>query len=280
MNDTPEERAIGRGDNNPPELLPILPLDASEERIAEELARQQEARGELSEELPYDEAKLAAFIARVSDFCDAAGAWQDIAPLTSEAQSKRLTDFVAQARSLFKELDDWRKDEKSYWDAKAALVQAVSTPLLAKIKAVGETLKGIQGQWLIAESNRLAAEKAEKERIAREALEQAKREAEAAVARNDISGQVDSELALKDAEKAAKAAAKPAKAQSSSATGAGRSMALRTVASARITNARQVFMHFQDNPRLMDVLQSLADAEIRAGRAVPGAEREEKQVAA
>jgi hypothetical protein len=57
-------------------------------------------------------------------------------------------------------------------------------------------------------------------------------------------------------------------------------MALRTQAYAEVTNWRSVFLHFEGNPKVQEVLQSLADAAVRAGDAVPGVERRERRVAA
>ena len=85
---------------------------------------------------------------------------------------------------------------------------------------------------------------------------------------------------MKEAAKEVKRAEKPTKVSVGSATGGGRSMAMRTQAYAEIMNIRAVFMHFSENPRVIEVLQSLADAEIRGGREVLGAVRREKQVAA
>ena len=82
------------------------------------------------------------------------------------------------------------------------------------------------------------------------------------------------------AEEQAAAAARTEKARAGSATGGGRTMALRTQAYAGIENFRAVFMHFEHRQEVKDVLQRLADAAIRGGEDVPGANRLERQVAA
>lgn len=279
------ETLFDRGHNQPPGgILPVLPPTPSEEALAAEYAKVRAARdeavNEAAKELPFDEATHFGFMKRVIDFCDAAGAWKDLGEITTAAQAERLTDFVTGARGLLNQVDGTRKAEKKIWDDMAATVQAAYAPLLAKLKAVLESMKKMQEGWLIRENARIAAEKAEAARIAREKLEEAQREAEAAAARNDISGAVDAEAALKAAQKEVKAAEKPVKASAGSASGGGRAMALRTVAYAEIHNWRQVFMHFENEPRVIETLQSLADAEIRAGRDVPGADRKEKEVAA
>lgn len=277
MNDQLPER----GHNNPPELLPVLPPTKSEEELAAAFAEAKaKAQDAELKDLAYDEATLFNFQTRVLDFCNAAGVWADLKQITSTAQSERLTDFVEGSRGLFKQVDTARKAAKKPWDDKSDEVQAAFTPLLDKLKAVGESMKKMQADWLLRENARIEAEKAEAARIAREKLEAAKREAEQAAARNDFSGAVDAEAALKEAAKEAKQAEKPATAKAGSASGGGRGMSLRTQAYAEITNIRQVFMHFAENPRVIEILQSLADAEIRAGREVPGATRKERKVAA
>jgi hypothetical protein len=272
MNDTTPDR----GHNNPPELLPVLPPP-----IDDEVAKQNIADTlSIEEELPYDPVIHESLRLNVSAFCDAAGAWADLGKITTPAQSERLTDFVAGARGLYKKTDEARKKAKSIHDARAAAVQRAFAPLLEKLERVATTMKAMQTDWLQREEARIAAEK----RAAEEEAEQKRRDAEAAAAqaaaRNDISGQVDAEAALKEAEEQAAAAARTEKARAGSATGGGRTMALRTQAYAEVENWRAVFMHFEDRQEVKDVLQRLADAAIRGGETVPGAKRAERKVAA
>lgn len=276
MNDAIPER----GHNNPPELLPVLPL-----AIDDEVAKQNVAGSAATEEdLPYDPVIHESLRLNVTAFCDAAGAWADLKQINSTAQSERLTDFVAGARGLFKKADEARKKAKSIHDARGAAVQKAFTPLLDKLERIAGMMKAMQTDWLQREDARIKAE----QRKAQEEADQKRREAEAAAAqaaaRNDVSGQVDAEAALKEADDAAKAAARETKAQAGSATGGGRTMALRNQAYARITNPRAVFMHFESHPEVVDVLQRLADRAVRAADyqpgSVPGAERDVRQVAA
>lgn len=271
-----DERIVTRADNNPPELLPVLPLAIDDEVAKQNLADAPEP----SEPLPYDPVIHESLRLNVTAFCDAAGAWADLKQINSTAQSERLTDFVAGARGLFKKADEARKKAKSIHDARGAAVQKAFTPLLDKLERIATMMKAMQTDWLLREDARIKAE----QRKAQEEADQKRREAEAAqaaaAARNDVSGQVDAEAALKDADDAAKAAARETKAQSGSATGGGRTMALRTQAYAQIDNLRAVFMHFEGRDEVKDVLQRLADAAIRGGEAVPGATRQERKVAA
>lgn len=265
-----------RGHNNPPELLPVLPPQISEDVARQNLAEQPEP-----DEAPvFDPVVHEALRLNVVAFCDAAGAWLDLKTITNADQSERLTDFVAGARGLFKKVDTARADAKGIHDARAKRVQDAFKPLMDKLEKIGASMKAMQTDWLQREEARIAAEK----RAQQEEADRKRREAEAAAAqaaaRNDISGQVDAEAALKEADDAAKAAARETKAQAGSATGGGRTMALRTQAYAEVENWRAVFMHFEHRQEVKEVLQRLADAAIRGGEDVPGAKRAERRVAA
>lgn len=255
-----------RGHNNPPEgILPILPpTEADEKARAEALAR---AKGALAEdEAPaFDLKTFSDLEASTLLFCDAAGEWKRIEKITTTTQSERLTDFVTGARGLFKKVDTARKDAKAPWDAGGKKVQDAFTPLLAKLEAVAKQMKLMQGDWLVREDARIAEEKRVAAEAAARQREAAERLAAQAAARDDISAAVDAEAALKEAEKAEKAAAKPTKARAGSATGGGRTMALRTQKVANISNFRACYAHFQNDPAVREVLQRLADAAARGG---------------
>lgn len=251
-----------RGHNLPPDgLLPLLPIaDPAPERI-------KEARAAIAPDLEtlLDPQALAAFQARVAQFCDAAGAWADIKTINSAPQSERLTDFVTGARQLFKLVDEARKEAKKPHDDRAAAVQKAFAPLLDKLTRVAESMKAMQADWLKREKDRIEAER----RAAAEAAEAKRLEAERlaaeAAARSDISGQVDAEAAARAAETELRAASKEVKARAGSATGGGRTMALRTHRSARITNLRAAFAYFQTDQGVIDAITRAANQAIRDG---------------
>jgi hypothetical protein len=101
---------------------------------------------------------------------------------------------------------------------------------------------------------------------------------------NDVSGQVEAEKAVKEAAKQDERAAKPVSAKIASATGAGRSVGLRTQKSVEILNINTLFLHFRDRPEVAELLQSLAQKEVRAaswdGVDPPGTKVHFEQVAA
>lgn len=233
---------------------------------------------------PFDQAKIDGLSERVGDFTDAAGAWTDLKAIESEAQAEKLVDYLTGARGLYKEVDEARKEAKKPHDEAAAAVQSAFKPLLDKLTKAADAAKKLQTAWLVKKE---AEERAERERLAKEAEEKrlaAEKAALEAESRNDISGQVEAEAAAKEAEKLAKDAARTTNASAKSATGGGRTVALKTTREAEITNIRHLFMHFQNHPEVADLLRRLANAEIRAAKGatvdIPGINIIERKSAA
>lgn len=276
-----------RHHNQPPEdmALPVLPGDATPEQIAraqEGASAPEPVKGITA----YDKDTHAALEAHVQVFCDAAGKWLDIKTVSNAEQSERLTDFVTGARDLYKMVEDSRKAAKKPWDDLGAQVQKAYAPLSSKVKIIAEKMKAMQADWLKRENARIAEERREAEAKARAEREAAEKAAREAAERNDISGQVEAEEALKKAEKAQKQAAKPAKARTGSATGGGRAMSLRKQKFARVINKRACFAFFQNHPDVEEVLTRLATAAVRSGEltkdteVMAGVESFEKETAA
>jgi hypothetical protein len=232
--------------------------------------------------LPYDPEVVEACGRIVTDFCDAAGAWADLVEIESDEQSQKLTDFVSGARKVKKKVDDARVAAKKPHDDAAKAVQEVFSTLLLKLDRAIAFAKPLQEAWL----RKKMREEEERKRRDREEAERQREEAAAAAARaaaaNDASGMVEAEKAQKDAEKLAKQAEKPAKVGAASATGGGRTMALREVRTSEMHSLGLVFAFFKERPELRDVLQRLANAHVRAadwdGVDIPGTttKREEK----
>lgn len=252
-----------RNHNLPDEIgmLPTLPLEVSTAAIEQAVAD----LPVLKEAAAYNTAAHAAFGLRVTAFMEACGKWADIKEIGSAEQSERLTDFIAGARQLWQKVEDQRKADKKPHDDRAAEVQEAFIGMLNKLKAAGEKLKPMQAAWLAKVQAKIDAEKAEQRRLAEEKAEAARQLAAQAAARNDVSGEVDAAAALKEAEKEQKAANRDVKAKAGSASGGGRAMAMREVRSAEILSRNSVYMHFRDHPDVVDLLQRLATAAVRAG---------------
>lgn len=214
----------------------------------------------------YDPDIYADFDGKVRDFADAAAAWKEAGAIESQEQAEKANDFLAGARKLFKEVDDRRKVEKQpHLDAGKTIdsdfgrlkdliekaVAWVKTPLAAYM----------QEQERIAAQKRAEAEA--KARAEAEAAAEAVRQAEA---RNDLVGAAEAEEAAKAAEKAAKAAEKIKGGQVGSATGGGRTAALRTVRHAEIANINTAFLTYRAHPEIAETLVRLANADLRSAK--------------
>lgn len=201
--------------------------------------------------------------AKLRDFLDAGGAWLDLEAIETKEQSQKATDFVTGARGVFKAIDEERKAQKKPHDDAAKSVQEFFAPLLKKIEIAADKVKALQAGFLKRERDREEAERREQERKAREEAAAAEAARAAAEARNDVSGMVDAEEAAKAAEKAAKAASATVKTTAASATGAGRSMALRKVYSCSVENRGPALSYFRDHPEVIALIERLATAEVR-----------------
>jgi D-ribose pyranose/furanose isomerase RbsD len=221
---------------------------------------------------PFDPAIVEKHAEIAAQFIAAAGEWIENGDLASEEDAQRLNDFRAGIRARKKETEDDRKAAKKPHDDAGKAVQTAYLPILEKLDRAISKTDPILKKWM----EKVEAErKAEAARIAEEARrqrEEADRLAAQAQARNDLSGEVDAEAAMKEAEKAEKTATRMAKGtvKVSSATGGARSASLRTIRRAEITNIYLVFNQFKDHPDVRGVLESLATGAIRRGEEVEG----------
>ena len=220
----------------------------------------------------------AAITARVQERIDAANIWLgQVAEIADLTTAQACDDFIGQLRREWSRTDEERKTEKKPHDLAAAAVQSFFNPLLAKLELAESKLRPLKQGWL----NRVEAEqKAEAERKQREAdaLAAKAREAEEAVraGTGDVIGNIvessqlilQADTAQREADKAA--AAKPQVQGEFSSRASG----FRTVWSATITDKLKALRYYRDDPRLVALLQQLADADARrfkdTGRTVPG----------
>jgi type IV secretory pathway VirB10-like protein len=232
----------------------------------------------------FDPDVLAECKAKADDFADAAGAWLDLKEIETAEQSAKLTDFVDGARKIYKHIEDARKKQKKPHDDAGKKVQKAFTPLTEAVEKSVEKVKPLQTAWLAKEEERLEAERAAAAAEAERLRKEAEAKAAEAAARNDVAGEVEADVLAAEAKVAAKAAASTARASAQSATGGARNMSLRTTREAEITNPRLAMMHYQNHPKLLDVLRELASAEVRAAKGadirIPGVNIIERKTAA
>jgi hypothetical protein len=226
----------------------------------------------------FDADKLAALQVKLTDYLDAAGAWLALNKIETEDQAGKLTDYISGVRDLRSQIENLRVSEKKpHLDAGKRVDEAFKGPI-AKADLAAEKLEGFMTDYLRAKAKRDRAEQQRLAKIAAEKAAEAEREAAAALARNDLSGQVDAQEKADGAAALAKQAERPVKTNVKSATGGGRTIALRRVPVVVLQNINTAFLHYRDNPALAEFLTGLAGAEARTvgvdaiakGHKIPG----------
>lgn len=220
---------------------------------------------------------------RVNRFNDAGQAWKGIKELETDAQARDLADFIAGARKLRKHLDEERKDQKAIWDARSKAVQGKYLPFIQTVDKIVDLVKPLQTAWLEKKQAEAEAEAERSAAAAAAAAEAAAEKARLAEQRDNAAGMVEAEEEAKAAEQAAKAAAKPTRAHAQSATGQGRTMALRTTYYGEITNIRRAASAVMDHPAVIDAVQRAINEKIRQAKGeieIPGVEVKIKRTAA
>lgn len=227
-----------------------------------------------------DPEKLAEAERLTKEALALAKAQREAGPIKDAQRASLVSDVVAALRAAFKAVDAIRVEQKKPHDDAADAVQKAFKVFLNALESDANAIKTMAAQWLAEEQKRQAEEKARREAEARRQQDEAWAAKQLAEAKGDTLAVAQAEEKAKAAEAAEAAAQKVQKAKMESASGGGRTMALRTQAYAQINNWRAVFMHFENEPDVREILQRLADREIRAGLTVPGATRAERHTAA
>ncbi len=190
----------------------------------------------IGDNLPYDAAKVA-------DFADAAGAWLDKGAIETTEQAEKLNDYITGCRGLWKKLDDQRAvKKKPHWDAGKAVDDLYRTPLKT-LETAGSRVKPLLTAWAKKKAEADAKAKREAEEAAAAEQAAARKLLDEAAARNDVAGEAEAEQALEDAGKAAQQAARTTTTgRVASATGGGRTAALRTYYIAEITGVKMAVL--------------------------------------
>lgn len=215
---------------------------------------------------PFDPVVLAEKEAEVSSFVEAAGEWLDLGEIETDEQQGYLTDFVDGARKKAKQLEDWRVTTKEPHRKAAEAVDNAVKPSSTKLKTALDRALDMLGKYQGKKKRAAeAAAQAAREEAARVAAEAEQKRLQA-VERNDISGEVDAEAAKKTAADTARQAERAAEdaGRARSASGAGRTIAMVKIKTARIDNIRLAFMALQDDPIVVEGIQRAANQKIRA----------------
>lgn len=213
---------------------------------------------------PYDPDKLEELTQRVEKFMETCNEVRAAGEITTEESAEHLTDLISGLTGLKKEVEATRRAEKKPYDDAGKVVQGAFTPLTDHLDRAAKAMKDLH--FAYQERKRIAAEeeqrrqKAEADRLAKEAEETARE----AAARGNIDAEIEAEQLAKEAAKASKVARRKISTAVGSATGAGRTISTRTVRQAQIDNISLLFIRFREHPRLIECLQALANAEVRS----------------
>lgn len=215
----------------------------------------------------FDQNAYDELVDRVDAFLEVSDKWKPV-PIETEEKASLLNDQIAGLRKLHASVEAERVKQKKPHDDQAQAVQDAFKPQLDRITAAANTLKPKLNDYATLKQKRLDEEAARKKAEADKIAAEAAAKAEAAAQTASIDEKLEAEAAQKEAEAAQKEAAKAAKEKANigSATGAARTYAKRKIKTARINNIRQLFLHYQANPKVVDLLQSLANAEVRAAK--------------
>lgn len=231
-------------------------------------------------------AEIAADLKKRADsLAIAAEAWlKEVPAITTDEQAGSLEDFLKQLRDNYKEIDDERKRLKAPHDKAGKDVQELFTPLLTLIENSALAVKPLKAAWLQLVDRRqkeAAAAAAEAARKAQEEADFARAKVEMGIGspiRNAAAAQAAEEAAVM-AQQAAQVAA-AAKPQVRGAL-TGRASGGRTRWFAKITDPVKALTYYSKHAKLLEVLQSLADADVRAMKEncnVPGIEAASEHV--
>lgn len=237
---------------------------------------------EALEPTPYEKS-----LNEIDDLYAEASLWLDGAPVDSQALADGVGKLTGMLREAAARADAARVAEKKPLDDKIAEIQDRYNLLIGDTKKVkGKAFRAIEAckaalePWLDAEAKRIA----EDARIKREAAEKAQRDAEEALRTADLANltaQAEAEELVTEAKIAIAVANKAERQTAKVSGGPGRSIGLRTVWVATMTDVTEAGRHYwRAAPNEMrGFLQSMADTDVRAGRrSIPGFEIVETKV--
>lgn len=206
--------------------------------------------------------------------------------ITEQSVADEFTSLIDMIRACEKEAETMRKEEKAPHDAAIKDIQARYKAFTDNLGLAVAVLKRRVTAFLVkkereAEEARKAAE-AEALRV----MEEAEAAERAAQDSGSVSAQIKAQEAKEQADQAVKEVSAPVGPARAKGEFSSRAIGLRTVYSAQIDDLDAVYAHFKTDPKVREVLQSLANAAARAAKGdagrfqVPGARlHEEKQAA-
>lgn len=240
------------------------------------------------EEIQEEISAYQAIMNRWNQFLKVADKWiNDRSEIKDKATADKCADFIAQMNAIKKDAEKERKDEKAPVIAQGKAIDAKYNSVKKEIEGVTAKLKSRQDAWLKAEDERIKAEQAKQREAEAEAArkaEEARRKAEELAAEADAGNLEGSAVSTIEAQRQAEAAeeelaeaqkrAKQAMATKAKAGGTNnvsgkrRSASLRTYWEAEITNPKLAAVALADNPRVQEILLSVAKEMQRGDRSL------------
>jgi len=192
-------------------------------------------------------------------------------------QAAKCKDFIDQLRAEQKAADEMRQRQKKPFLEAGRKVDARFKPLSDRLGAALNAIRPKMNMWLF-----------EQERLRQEAAKRATEEAEAAriralnaAAQQTTGNTVQDMLNVSQAqdeyqEKLAEAQRLAKSRASEKGQFGGRAMSLRPHRTVIITDYKKALRFYAENDKVRDIIQQLANADVRAGKTVPGCEVKEE----
>jgi hypothetical protein len=212
-------------------------------------------------------AYLAVF-EEIDDLYGEAKNWADGAAIESEAQHDTVSSIRDQIHELGKRADELRVEEKRPLDEAAKAIQDRYNPYIQPKKGKVDLAKAALGDLLAAWRKRVADEKAEAARLAREEADRIAAAAQEAIRAS--SGNLESREKAEELLQEAKAHERHAKRQDKAAT---TGLGLRTTWKSELVDEAAALDHYYPLYReaFLDLVRGYAAADARGGaRKIPG----------
>lgn len=217
---------------------------------------------------------LANIDARVDKFLKGAEVWSAREELDDDLAA-RANDYLTGLRKLYAEIDGARKAEKQpHIDAGRAIDEKWSKRIV-RVEAAAHTVRELLTKFLRAKQQKQREEAARlREAAAREEAARRAAEAEAENAQT-VADKIAAKQRAAESEEAAREAAAIAQsldgpARAESFTGAGNRRGLRRTYKPRLTSLPLALAHYRDEPKLAELLLTLAARDLRAAPTVRG----------
>jgi hypothetical protein len=220
---------------------------------------------------------------RVDDLMEAANAWlSTVKEITDEETAKACDDFLKQIKDEAEALEKDRRARNKPLEDQVKANNDYYRPLTTLLDKAKALLTPLKTAWLQREKARLAEEKRKAEEEALRKLQEAE-EAKRAAA-GSVQAAVQADEAQKAAEEAMAnvAALEKAKPQVKG-NYAAKASGLRTYWSAVIVDQAKAVAHYANHPKVVALVQQLADADAREHKdklAIPGVEAKKEEKAA